>query len=45
VPASALPSTESLKETVARFLPAWHDCIVPDIKAGKRVRWGAAMRA
>jgi len=32
-----LPLTESLKDTVARFLPYWHDAIVPDIKAGKRV--------
>jgi 2,3-bisphosphoglycerate-dependent phosphoglycerate mutase len=32
-----LPVTESLKETVARFLPYWHDVIAPEIKAGKRV--------
>jgi 2,3-bisphosphoglycerate-dependent phosphoglycerate mutase len=32
-----LPLTESLKDTVARFLPYWHDAIVPDLKAGKRV--------
>lgn len=32
-----LPLTESLKETVARFLPYWHETIAPDIKAGKRV--------
>ena len=32
-----LPLTESLKDTVARFLPYWHDAIVPDVKAGKRV--------
>ena len=32
-----LPLTESLKDTVARFLPYWHQTIVPDIKAGKRV--------
>ena len=32
-----LPLTESLKDTVARFLPYWHDTIAPDIKAGKRV--------
>src|SRR5436309_2778594 len=35
--ASELPLTESLKDTVARFLPYWHDAIAPDIKAGKRV--------
>ena len=34
---SELPLTESLKETVARFLPYWHESIAPDIKAGKRV--------
>lgn len=32
-----LPLTESLKETVARFLPAWHDRIAPAIKSGKSV--------
>jgi 2,3-bisphosphoglycerate-dependent phosphoglycerate mutase len=32
-----LPLTESLKDTVARFLPYWHDTIAPAIKAGKRV--------
>ena len=29
--------TESLKDTVARFLPYWHSAIAPDIRAGKRV--------
>jgi 2,3-bisphosphoglycerate-dependent phosphoglycerate mutase len=33
----ALPATECLKDTVARFLPLWHGEIAPDIKAGKRV--------
>jgi len=32
-----LPKTECLKDTVARVLPAWHELIVPQIKAGKRV--------
>ncbi len=32
-----LPKTESLKDTVARFLPHWHETIAPAIKAGKRV--------
>jgi 2,3-bisphosphoglycerate-dependent phosphoglycerate mutase len=32
-----LPLTESLKDTVARFLPYWHEKIAPDISAGKRV--------
>lgn len=34
---SDLPLTESLKDTVARFLPYWHDTIAPTIKSGKRV--------
>ena len=32
-----IPLTESLKDTVARFLPHWHEVIAPDNKAGKRV--------
>jgi 2,3-bisphosphoglycerate-dependent phosphoglycerate mutase len=32
-----LPLTESLKDTVARFLPYWHEVIAPEIKAGRRV--------
>ena len=32
-----LPLTECLKDTVARFLPYWHETIVPAIKAGKKV--------
>jgi 2,3-bisphosphoglycerate-dependent phosphoglycerate mutase len=32
-----LPLTESLKDTVARFLPYWHETIAPEIRAGKRV--------
>jgi 2,3-bisphosphoglycerate-dependent phosphoglycerate mutase len=32
-----LPLAESLKDTVARFLPYWEERIVPEIKAGKRV--------
>jgi 2,3-bisphosphoglycerate-dependent phosphoglycerate mutase len=35
--AGELPLTESLKDTVARFLPYWHDTIAPDIAAGKKV--------
>jgi 2,3-bisphosphoglycerate-dependent phosphoglycerate mutase len=34
---SELPLTESLKDTVARFLPYWHDTIAPSVRAGKRV--------
>ncbi|MFC1809534.1 2,3-diphosphoglycerate-dependent phosphoglycerate mutase [Candidatus Omnitrophota bacterium] len=32
-----LPLTECLKDTVARFLPYWHETIAPSIKAGKKV--------
>jgi 2,3-bisphosphoglycerate-dependent phosphoglycerate mutase len=32
-----LPLTESLKDTVARFLPYWHKAIAPDIIAGRKV--------
>jgi 2,3-bisphosphoglycerate-dependent phosphoglycerate mutase len=32
-----LPLTECLKDTVARFLPYWHETIVPTIREGKRV--------
>jgi 2,3-bisphosphoglycerate-dependent phosphoglycerate mutase len=32
-----LPVTESLKDTVARFLPYWHETIAPDIRAGRKV--------
>ncbi|MFB3777491.1 MAG: 2,3-diphosphoglycerate-dependent phosphoglycerate mutase [Bryobacteraceae bacterium] len=32
-----LPLTECLKDTVARFLPCWHNLIAPEILAGKRV--------
>ncbi len=32
-----LPLTESLKDTVARFLPYWHETIAPTVRAGERV--------
>lgn len=37
LPADVLPRAESLKDTVARFLPAWHEAIAPAIRSGKRV--------
>jgi 2,3-bisphosphoglycerate-dependent phosphoglycerate mutase len=37
LPANELPLTESLKDTVARFLPYWHEHIAPSIKSGERV--------
>ncbi len=32
-----LPRTESLKDTVARFLPYWHGEIAPAVRQGRRV--------
>lgn len=32
-----LPLTESLKDTVARFLPYWHETIAPCVRQGQRV--------
>src|SRR3954468_14041670 len=34
---SQIPLTESLKDTVARFLPYWHETIVPAIQNDQRV--------
>jgi len=34
---SELPLTESLKDTVARFLPYWNETIAPQVRAGNRV--------
>ncbi len=31
-----LPLTESLKSTIARFLPYWHETIAPAIRSGKK---------
>lgn len=35
--AAELPLTESLKDTVDRFLPYWHEEIAPAIRSGRRV--------
>ena len=35
--AKELPLSESLKDTVARFLPYWHETIAPAVESGKRV--------
>ena len=48
VPPSDLPLTESLEDTVARFLPYWHETMAPAIRAGQRVliaAHGNSMRA
>ena len=34
---SEIPRSECLKDTVARFLPYWHEMIAPAIQSGKRV--------
>ena len=36
LPPHALPRTESLKDTVARFLPYWTETIAPSILAGRQ---------
>jgi 2,3-bisphosphoglycerate-dependent phosphoglycerate mutase len=35
--AAELPLTECLKDTVARFLPYWHEAIAPAVRSGNRV--------
>lgn len=35
--AGEFPHTECLKDTVARFLPYWHETIAPAVKAGQNV--------
>ncbi|MCC6916363.1 2,3-diphosphoglycerate-dependent phosphoglycerate mutase [Nitrosomonas sp.] len=37
LPFNDIPVTESLKDTVARFLPYWNQTIAPQITAGKKV--------
>jgi 2,3-bisphosphoglycerate-dependent phosphoglycerate mutase len=32
-----MPKTESLKDTIARALPYWHEKIAPELQSGKRV--------
>ncbi|HXC61573.1 MAG TPA: 2,3-diphosphoglycerate-dependent phosphoglycerate mutase, partial [Nitrospiria bacterium] len=32
-----IPLTESLKDTIGRFLPYWHEVIVPAVRKGERV--------
>jgi 2,3-bisphosphoglycerate-dependent phosphoglycerate mutase len=43
-----IPLAECLKDTVERFLPYWHDCIVPTLKKRKKaliVAHGNSLRA
>jgi 2,3-bisphosphoglycerate-dependent phosphoglycerate mutase len=39
--AAELPLTECLKDTVARFLPYWHETVAPAVKRGERVLMAA----
>jgi 2,3-bisphosphoglycerate-dependent phosphoglycerate mutase len=48
VPQELLPATESLKTTLERVLPYWHETIVPTLQQGRRVlisAHGNSMRA
>ncbi len=43
-----VPRSESLKDTLERVLPYWHEAIVPDLRAGKKIlvaAHGNSMRA
>ena len=35
--ADELPLAESLKDTIARFMPYWHETLAPAVKSGKRI--------
>ncbi len=35
--AADLPRSESLKDVLGRVMPYWNDCIVPELRAGRRV--------
>ena len=37
IPEDEVPLTESLKDTVARFVPYWESTIAPEIKTGRKV--------
>jgi 2,3-bisphosphoglycerate-dependent phosphoglycerate mutase len=37
VPETALPCTESLKDTVVRFLPYWEEALEPALRTGRRI--------
>jgi 2,3-bisphosphoglycerate-dependent phosphoglycerate mutase len=37
LPENELPLTECLKDTIARFLPYWHQTIAPAIQSGEKV--------
>lgn len=37
LPAAELPRCESLKDTIARVMPYWHQVLAPQIRAGQRL--------
>jgi len=37
IPITEMPLTECLKDTVARFLPFWHEVLAPAVQSGRRV--------
>lgn len=37
IPSNEIPLTECLKDTVARFLPFWHEVLAPAVQSGRRV--------
>lgn len=37
IPPAEMPLTECLKDTVARFLPFWHEVLAPAVRSGRRV--------
>jgi 2,3-bisphosphoglycerate-dependent phosphoglycerate mutase len=37
IPSTEMPLTECLKDTVARFLPFWHEVLAPAVQSGRRV--------
>lgn len=37
LPKRQLPDTESLKDTEARVVPCWHDCVAPLVRGGQTV--------
>ena len=37
IPPAELPLSESLKDTVERFLPCWNETIAPEIRRGRRL--------
>jgi 2,3-bisphosphoglycerate-dependent phosphoglycerate mutase len=37
LPPEGVPFTESLKDTIERVLPYWHEVIVPELRRGRRL--------